>query len=43
MLSHNIYFFQSGFHKAVGEHNVSLSKRISGGLLNMEDENARNK
>ncbi|CAF3436351.1 unnamed protein product [Rotaria sp. Silwood1] len=31
-----------GFHKAVGEHNLSLSKRISNGSYSINDDNNRN-
>ncbi|CAF0727305.1 unnamed protein product [Rotaria sordida] len=30
-----------GFHKAVGEYNISLSQRISNGSLSIDDENNR--
>ncbi|CAF4725185.1 unnamed protein product [Rotaria sp. Silwood2] len=36
-------FYDLGFHKALSEHNISLSKRISNGTSSIDDENNRNK
>ncbi|CAF4332631.1 unnamed protein product [Rotaria sp. Silwood2] len=35
-------FYDLGFHKALSEHNISLSKRISNGTSSIDDENNRN-
>jgi hypothetical protein len=37
-----LFCCQLGFHKAVGEHNISLSKRILSASFNIEEENNRN-
>jgi hypothetical protein len=37
------FFFLAGFHKAVGEHSVSICKRMTSKSLNIEDEPNQNK